>query len=87
MCPWYAADFTPVCTTELGSVAKFLPEFAKRGVKVAALSCDSVDSHKAWTKDVEAFTPGAPVSAQTQYCTVLYCIECTVLSVLQYCLR
>lgn len=58
----HPADFTPVCTTELGSVAKFLPEFEKRGVKVAALSCDSADSHKAWIKDVETFTPEAPVT-------------------------
>lgn len=58
----HPADFTPVCTTELGSVAKFLPDFEKRGVKVAALSCDSVDSHKAWIKDVESYTPDAPVA-------------------------
>ena len=39
-------DFTPVCTTELGSVAKMQPEFAKRGVKTIALSCNDTSSHQ-----------------------------------------
>ncbi len=45
-------DFTPVCTTELGTVAKYLPEFAKRNVKVLALSVDGVESHKGWIEDI-----------------------------------
>ena len=44
-------DFTPVCTTELGRAAKLAPEFAKRNVKMIALSIDSVEDHLAWSKD------------------------------------
>lgn len=45
-------DFTPVCTTELGSVARLKPEFVKRGVKVVGLSVDPVESHHAWAEDI-----------------------------------
>ncbi len=48
----HPADFTPVCTTELGTAAKFKGEFDKRGVKMLALSVDGVASHQKWIKDI-----------------------------------
>jgi alkyl hydroperoxide reductase subunit AhpC len=48
----HPADYTPVCTTELGATAALKEEFAKRNVKVLALSVDSVESHKGWIKDI-----------------------------------
>ena len=50
----HPSDFTPVCTTELGRVGSLAHEFAKRGVKLLALSCDSVESHRAWVGDIGA---------------------------------
>ncbi|MBM4391136.1 MAG: peroxiredoxin [Deltaproteobacteria bacterium] len=53
-------DFTPVCTTELGLMAKIEPEFARRGVKVIGLSVDSVDRHAGWAADIERSQGAAP---------------------------
>jgi len=55
-------DFTPVCTTELGTMARIMPEFKKRNAKVLAISVDPLDSHKGWIKDIN----------ETQNCTVSY---------------
>ncbi len=52
-------DFTPVCTTELGSVAGLEPEFAKRNCKIVGLSVDSVGDHAEWSKDIEETTGNA----------------------------
>jgi len=48
----HPADYTPVCTTELGTVAKLKDEFAKRNTKVMALSVDGLESHKGWISDI-----------------------------------
>ncbi|MEQ9736996.1 MAG: peroxiredoxin [Algiphilus sp.] len=56
----HPADYTPVCTTELGETAKLKQEFDKRNTKVIAVSVDSVEDHKGWSRDIE----------ETQHCTV-----------------
>ena len=57
----HPADYTPVCTTELGKTASLKDEFAKRNVKVIALSVDSVESHKGWINDINE-TQGVEVN-------------------------
>ncbi|HIK18352.1 MAG TPA: peroxiredoxin [Leptolyngbyaceae cyanobacterium M33_DOE_097] len=62
----HPADYTPVCTTELGEVAKLKPEFDKRNAKVIALSVDSADSHTGWISDInetQATTVNYPILA------------------------
>ena len=61
-------DFTPVCTTELGTMARLKPEFDKRNVKIVGLSVDPVDNHKKWAadiKDVVGFAPNYPMIGDT----------------------
>jgi alkyl hydroperoxide reductase subunit AhpC len=53
-------DFTPVCTTELGTVAKLKPEFEKRSTKVIALSVDPIKDHETWSNDIEETQGAAP---------------------------
>jgi len=63
-------DFTPVCTTELGYMAKLKPEFDKRGVKIIGLSVDPVDRHAGWAKDIEetqGYAPNYPVIADSDF--------------------
>jgi alkyl hydroperoxide reductase subunit AhpC len=62
-------DFTPVCTTELGAVAKLKPEFDRRGVKVIGLSADPVDRHEGWAQDIketQGYAPNFPVIADSE---------------------
>lgn len=61
-------DFTPVCTTELGALARLQPEFAKRNVKLIELSIDSVQDHVLWSKDIadtQGFSPDFPMIGDT----------------------
>ena len=63
-------DFTPVCTTELGAVAKLKPEFDKRGVKLIGLSVDPVDRHSKWAEDIketQGAAPNYPMIGDTDY--------------------
>jgi alkyl hydroperoxide reductase subunit AhpC len=63
-------DFTPVCTTELGYMAKIKPEFDKRNVKIIGLSVDAVDRHGEWAKDIQetqGTAPNYPMIGDTDY--------------------
>ena len=63
-------DFTPVCTTELGYMAKIKPEFDARGVKIIGLSVDPLDRHSGWAADIEetqGYAPNFPMIADVDY--------------------
>jgi alkyl hydroperoxide reductase subunit AhpC len=63
-------DFTPVCTTELGYMAKIKPEFDARGVKIIGLSADPLDRHSGWAADIEetqGYAPNFPMIADADY--------------------
>jgi thioredoxin-dependent peroxiredoxin len=63
-------DFTPVCTTELGYMARIKPEFDKRGVKVIGLSVDPVEKHAKWADDIketQGFAPNYPMIGDVDY--------------------
>jgi thioredoxin-dependent peroxiredoxin len=63
-------DFTPVCTTELGYMAKIKPEFDRRGVKIIGLSVDPMVNHEGWVKDIEetqGYAPNYPIVADTDF--------------------
>jgi alkyl hydroperoxide reductase subunit AhpC len=63
-------DFTPVCTTELGALARLKPEFDKRGVKLMGLSVDPVDRHSKWAEDIketQGAAPNYPMIGDTDY--------------------
>jgi thioredoxin-dependent peroxiredoxin len=63
-------DFTPVCTTELGYMAKIKPEFDKRGVKIIGLSVDPVDKHSKWADDIketQGFAPNYPMIGDVDF--------------------
>jgi alkyl hydroperoxide reductase subunit AhpC len=63
-------DFTPICTTELGYMAKIKPDFDSRGVKIIGLSVDPVDRHAEWARDIEetqGYAPNYPMIADTDF--------------------
>jgi alkyl hydroperoxide reductase subunit AhpC len=63
-------DFTPVCTTELGYMARIKPEFDRRGVKIIGLSVDPTDDHERWAKDIEetqGHAPNYPIIGDADY--------------------
>jgi thioredoxin-dependent peroxiredoxin len=63
-------DFTPVCTTELGYMARIKPEFDRRGVKIVSLSVDPVDKHSGWAHDIEetqGYAPNYPIIGDADF--------------------
>ena len=71
-------DFTPVCTTELGYMARIKPEFDRRNVKIIGLSADPVEDHKKWAKDIEetqGTAPNYPMTTGRNFDEVLRVID------------
>ena len=71
-------DFTPVCTTELGYMARIKPDFDKRNVKIIGLSVDPVDRHEGWAKDIaetQGHAPNYPMSTGRNFDEVLRVID------------
>jgi len=63
-------DFTPICTTELGYMARIKPEFDKRNTKIIAVSVDPLDNHERWSKDIEetqGYAPNYPIIGDADY--------------------
>src|ERR1700722_2339823 len=63
-------SFTPVCTTELGYMARIEPEFARRGVKVIGLSVDALDKNEGWAEDIaetQGFAPNYPIISDSDF--------------------
>src|SRR5436309_11397477 len=63
-------DFTPVCTTELGYMAKIKPEFDRRNVKIIGVSVDTTSDHAGWAKDIEetqGYAPNYPIIGDSDY--------------------
>ena len=63
-------DFTPICTTELGYMARIKPEFDKRNTKIIAVSVDPLDNHERWAKDIEetqGYAPNYPIIGDADY--------------------
>ncbi len=69
-------SFTPVCTTELGYMARIEPEFARRGVKVIGLSVDAIDKNDSWSRDIEetqGYAPNYPIISDADFhVSILY---------------
>ena len=71
-------DFTPVCTTELGALAKLKPEFDQRGVKLMGLSVDPVDRHSKWSEDIketQGVAPNYPMTTGRNFQEILRVID------------